>query len=261
MTLVTWLILVALVVTALGWIKDSWFFSVGYAACVILMLAATVAVTTPGPASIAQITLLALWGVRMFWFLTSREKRSSYAQRPDATREPISYARRVPIWIMCALLYPAMVAPTVAAAQMPGPAGGQWIATWIGLILMTAGLVIETVADFQKQRAKSRAPKANVRTGLFSWVRCPNYLGEATLWIGNLVAGTYGLRTPLAWVVAVLGTAALVFIMLGATRRLERTQMERYGHDPEFVAYTQTVPVLVPWVPVYSIRSLPVPEL
>jgi hypothetical protein len=36
---------------------------------------------------------------------------------------------------------------------------------------------------------------------------------------------------------------------------LENTQDERYGVQPEYQAYIRTVPVLFPFIPVYSLKK------
>jgi hypothetical protein len=46
--------------------------------------------------------------------------------------------------------------------------------------------------------------------------------------------------------------------MIGSTKRLERIQIARYGERPDFQAYIRRVPVLVPYVPVYSLLNLPI---
>lgn len=262
MALVGWLVVVSVVVTALGWVKDTWFFSVGYAVSVVLMLLVTAVVTWPLAApAVVHLLLLAAWGVRLGVFLLRRERAASYATRADASRTPIPLAARVPIWIMCSLLYPAMVTPAVLAAQAPPPTGGWLALTTGGLVVLALGVVVEALADEQKQRAKASAPHDFVTSGLYGWVRSPNYLGELLVWVGSLAAGAHALTSVGAWVVALLGTGALVVIMLGATKRLERTQAERYGHSDAFRRYARTVPVLLPWVPLYSIAGAPVPEL
>ena len=263
MTLIAWLVVASAVVTALGWIKQTWFFSVGYACSVIAMVGITGVVARDHltPLAVIQLLLLALWGVRLAIFLVTRERAASYAKRPEADRATMSAPVRLAIWIMCLLLYPAMITPAVLAAQASGPTGVWTVISVVGLAILASGVAVEALADRQKQRAKSVDPARFVATGLYSWVRVPNYLGEIMVWLGSLLAGAYALTTPLRWVVALLGFGCLVFIMLGATRRLERTQTERYGDESAFQTYVSTVPVLVPWVPLYSIRRLPVPEL
>ncbi len=49
---------------------------------------------------------------------------------------------------------------------------------------------------------------------------------------------------------------AIGLIMMGSTRRMEFKQDERYGRDPAYQEYRQTVPVLVPWVPVYTLKNV-----
>ena len=53
-----------------------------------------------------------------------------------------------------------------------------------------------------------------------------------------------------------IGLACIVLIMLGSTKRLEEEQNQRYGDRPEFQDYVRRVPILIPYVPVYSFKSL-----
>jgi len=43
--------------------------------------------------------------------------------------------------------------------------------------------------------------------------------------------------------------------MIGSARRLELGQAVRYGADPEYLAYAARVPILLPFVPVYSLTD------
>ncbi len=86
-------------------------------------------------------------------------------------------------------------------------------------------------------------------------VRCPNYLGEITFWIGNWIMGVALYNTPLEWIVSALGLAGIIFIMVGSTRRLESTQLARYGNLPEYQQCAQTVPVLFPYLPLYRLQN------
>ena len=45
------------------------------------------------------------------------------------------------------------------------------------------------IADIQKNKAKKVNPKRFVDTGLYKFVRCPNYLGEMIFWTGVLISG------------------------------------------------------------------------
>ena len=91
--------------------------------------------------------------------------------------------------------------------------------------------------------------------GLYRWVRCPNYLGEITFWVGNWIMGMAFYRSPLEWIASLLGLACILFIMVGSTRRLESTQLTRYGDRPEYRHYVRTVPVLFPCLPLHSLQK------
>ncbi len=58
------------------------------------------------------------------------------------------------------------------------------------------------------------------------------------------------------WTASLGGLVCIVLIMLGSTKRLEAAQQRRYGQMPEFQRYTQSVPILIPWVPLYSLLRL-----
>ena len=72
------------------------------------------------------------------------------------------------------------------------------------------------------------------------------------MWISGLAtyAGLW------QWLIALAGVVCIVLIMVGSTKRLERKQAERYGDMPDFRRYVQTVPVLIPFVPVYSLQKV-----
>lgn len=257
------LLAVAAVVTALGFIRPVWFVSVGYGYTI-----AALAVTTTilgfadlTPASIVQLVLLFAWGMRLSTFLVIRERQASYRSRPDAVQSSgASVGVRIVSWMGVALLYTAMFSPAAyVPSGDPEPTGAWAVVRWFGLGVMAAGLVIEATADAQKQAAKNLNPSAFVRTGLFSWVRAPNYLGEMLVWIGNLTAGAAFLTTGWRIGAGVVGTLLLLLIMIGATRRLEWTQGRRYGSQESYQDYVHSVPVLIPWVPIYSVEKTRIP--
>lgn len=125
-----------------------------------------------------------------------------------------------------------------------------------GLLLMVAGAVIEGLADHQKSTFKQHAPQAFCNVCLYRWVRCPNYLGEILFWLGNWTMGIVFFSTPARWIASLVGLICLILIMLGSARRLERSQERRYGDLPAYQEYVRTVPVLFPFVPVYTLQNI-----
>ena len=123
MTLIAWLVVASAVVTALGWIKQTWFFSVGYACSVIAMVGITGVVARDHltPLAVIQLLLLALWGVRLAIFLVTRERAASYAKRPEADRATMSAPVRGAMCFCCRLLSRAMNTPAGGAARAWAP--------------------------------------------------------------------------------------------------------------------------------------------
>ena len=125
----------------------------------------------------------------------------------------------------------------------------------VGLAVSAFGLAFETTADVQKNAAKRRNPRRFVDTGLFRIVRCPNYLGEMLFWTGVFVSGV-GVYAGIAqWAAALVGYLGIVYVMFGGARRLEIRQNRSYGKDPAYQRYVRTTPIMLPFVPLYSVEK------
>ena len=117
----------------------------------------------------------------------------------------------------------------------------RWL--WLLVALMVIGLGLESVADRQKYRFKAAHPTRFCDTGLYHFVRCPNYLGEMLFWIGLWLSATAAYQGWLEWSLCSLGLATILGIMIGATRRLEGEQATHYGNDGGYATYRTSVPV------------------
>ena len=157
----------------------------------------------------------------------------------------------IAIWITCALLYVLEVTPVFYRLQN-GSGTNAW--TWIGVVTMLCGIILESAADIQKNKAKKVNPKRFVDTGLYRLVRCPNYLGEMLFWTGVFLSGI-GSVHGWQWLLAAIGYVGIIFVMFSGARRLEIRQNKNYGKDPEYQKYVKTVPILVPFIPLYSVEK------
>ena len=122
-------------------------------------------------------------------------------------------------------------------------------------IIPVSDLVFESVADIQKNNAKKKNPNRFCDKGLYRIVRCPNYLGEMIFWTGVLVSGVNVLSGVGQWVLALIGYIGIIFVMFSGARRLEIRQNKNYGKDPEYQAYVKKVPIMVPFIPLYSVEK------
>ena len=73
-------------------------------------------------------------------------------------------------------------------------------------------------------------------------------------WTGAVISGI-GAVTGWQWALVALGYALISYVMFSGARRLEIRQNKNYGADPEYQQYVKTVPILLPFVPLYSVEK------
>ena len=253
-----WLLLAAaLLVSSIGFKKYVWFISLGYgfsiAAEGLLMLILFRNALTPG--TVLCCVLFMIYGCRLGGYLAYREFRTSYNKQMQGEvkeNSSVPFGVRVAIWVTCALLYLLEVLPVFYRLHN-GSGSNAW--TYVGAAVMLCGLVLESAADLQKNRAKKINSRRFVDTGLYRLVRCPNYLGEMVFWTGVILSGIGALSGAGQWLLSLLGYAGIIFVMFSGARRLELRQNKNYGADPEYQKYVKTVPILLPFVPLYSVAK------
>ena len=252
------LLAVALVASACGFKKYVWFISIGYGAAVAAIGVALLAMfgARSGVASALQALLLVVYGCRLSGYLAYRELRSrSYNQKMKGEvkgNDSVTLGVRFAIWGSAALLYACQTSPVLFRMA----AGGRTDALLVvGLCVSVFGLAFETTADIQKNAAKRKNPRRFVDTGLFRIVRCPNYLGEMLFWTGTFVSGIGVYAGVAQWLAALLGYVGIIYVMFGGARRLEMRQNRSYGKDPAYQRYVRTTPIMLPFVPLYSVEK------
>ena len=254
------LLAVSMLLSGLGWIYFIYFFSIGYGFGVSA-LAVTIAVLfkdvlTPPTAMLCAVMFI--FGLRLGLYLLTREKRSPEYKKilygPDAAKKkPLPVV--IMVWLFCALLYVGQVSPV--AFYLANKAAGAPVSEvlpWVGAVMMALGVILESVADAQKKAAKKINKHRFVDTGVYRIVRCPNYLGELVIWTGAYLVGFGACMTFWQWVIATIGYIGIVYVMFSGARRLEIRQNVTYGNDPEYQAYIKKTPILLPFVPIYSVE-------
>lgn len=137
-------------------------------------------------------------------------------------------------------------APAAARRLAPGPA------LLAGLALFGGGLLLESVADWQKFVWKSD-PANQGRfmgpVGLFAWSRHPNYFGEMCVWAGLFVMAGPAVWRLCPWTLASPLFTFVLIRFLSGVPPLERGHAERYGGQPAYEAYKEATNLLLPWPP------------
>ncbi|MDO4400417.1 MAG: DUF1295 domain-containing protein [Coriobacteriia bacterium] len=249
---------VSLLFCAVGFRMYIYFFSLGYGLSVAA-IGVTLAIgfwNQLGPAELLALVLFVVYGLRLSGYLLVRELKSASYRKvlsPEMQRSAaMPIGPKLAIWISCGLLYTLQTIPVYFRLNNGVPADAF---LYVGLVIMCCGLALETASDLQKTAAKRVNPYRFVDTGLFRIVRCPNYLGEMIFWFGVLCTGFSAFQGALQWAAALIGFALIVFIMFSGARRLELRQDKNYGDDPEYQEYCRTVPILLPFVPLYSVKK------
>jgi hypothetical protein len=190
--------------------------------------------------------LCAAYGLRLWQFVFARFRARQ--ARGDLDTNAEIHARtplgvRAFIWIMVSWLMTFM-GMTIWLVGTRGTLNA-WIVS--GAIAMVLGLGLESIADNQKQIAKTTAPARWVDGGLFRRVRQVNYSGEVLFQIGMMIAGLGAAQNPREYVLVWIAPFYVIMLMIFQADTLDRQQQSRYGQAPDYQAWRQRSGRLLPF--------------
>lgn len=252
------LFIIAMLISSIGFKKFVWFISLGYGFSIAGLGLAMIIMffNKLTPLTLIMSILFIIYGCRLGFYLLIRERKSTSYQSTMKNEikdgSNMNFILKVVVWASCALLYCCEVSPVFFRLEN-GTATN--VVSIIGAIIMALGILLESAADLTKNKFKKVHPKQFCNVGLFKVVRCPNYLGEVLTWTGVLISGVSTLQGGLQWIVALGGWICIVYIMFGGARRLELRQNKNYGNDPEYQKYVKSTPILLPFIPLYSVAK------
>ena len=112
----------------------------------------------------------------------------------------------------------------------------------LGFGIAVMGTIIEMTADNQLHRFKrtNKNPMAVMRSGIWKYIRHPNYLGEMTFWIGLLFMA----YTP--YVSYTLATGALLMILMFVFISIPMIDKKLLKSKPEYTIYRESTWALLP---------------
>ena len=248
--------LICSLVSSIGFIKMIYFITTGYGfsvAIIGLFLLLSFNDLTLDEKILGILYII--YGLRLGIFIIKRNLNSSYTNKMKnriKTNKDFSLFVLIMIWISCSLLYACQTSP-LAYKIISEKKEKKY--SYIGIIIAIIGLIIEIEADNQKARAKKINPNRFVDSGLYKLIRCPNYFGEIIFWTGNFISGIKIYIGFIQWFIALLGYVGIIFVMFSGARRIELQQNKSYGEDKNFKEYIQKTPLLIPFIPIYSLQK------
>lgn len=254
---------VTVVPCCLGFVDPVAVFSTGYGlscAAAGAVLLASASKTSLGLAAFAHCAGLVAYGMRLAIFLFWRQNFGYPEWRKRAANSPEARAKNVAIPVaLCSLFYALLCSPALWASRaavsgaMPTAASLAAIPTYakVALGVQWFGLILEAIGDFNKAASKAANKDKPCMSGVYKFVRHPNYAGEILFWIGTFVAGVESMLVVGAWTVApaALGLFGILSLMFRVTNRLDEKQSEKYSSDvDDYVAYVKRTKKLIPFV-------------
>lgn len=224
-----------------GLVDIFWSLFMLLAGCVYASLDATIDTRV-----VVVFSLLAAWALRLATHLAMRNWGA-----PEDRRYREIRARNEPhfAWksLYLVFLLQAVLAWIVTAPLAVAIAGNASLGPWdaVGVILVVAGIAMETVADAQLEQFKADSANAGrvMDRGLWRYSRHPNYFGEFCVWWGF-----YLLALPAggAWTVFSPLLMSVLLLRVSGVTLLEKDIAERRPGYREYVLRTNA---FFPWLP------------
>jgi len=186
--------------------------------------------------------LVLLWGARLAYHIYSRHKGKPNDKRYDELSKKWKgnfwLRAYTSIFLVQGGLLLVVSLPVVVATNQE-LSGWGWL-SMVGVIIWSAGFVIETVSDKQLSdflKLKDR-PKI-MQTGLWEYSRHPNYFGELLQW---WAIGIIALQVSYGWL-GLIGplTLSVLIIFVSGIPPTERAR----ANDPDYQAYKKKTSPLI----------------
>ena len=188
--------------------------------------------------------VIIFWALRLGSFLFLRIKKAGEDKRFKEIKT--SPTRFFMTWSLQGMW--ASLCSACALTALANPNGIQTnLLFYFGLFIFLSGFILEIIADTQKSKFRSNTKNKNlfINTGLWSFSRHPNYLGEIILWLGISIMSISALNE---WQYVTLISPVFTYVLLvyiSGVRLLEESGKEKWGHLEEYKKYLKNTPSLL----------------
>ncbi len=186
------------------------------------------------------LSLITLWGIRLAWFIATRNKGKSEDQRYVDMRKKWGRYQHLFAFLQVYLL---VASPLLFLANTNQPTLGLF--DILGILVWSVGFCFEALGDWQlRVFKKDPKNKGNIlMTGLWKYTRHPNYFGEVTMWWGIFLIALQS-PYPLAALVSPL-TITILILCVSGIPMLEK----KYKDNAAFQAYAKKTSAFFPLPP------------
>lgn len=190
--------------------------------------------------------LCAVYGARLALFTWRRNRANSFASRMeqiDAASRRAPMFVKIILYVMTSWLF-FNHAQSAYLVVSHGASGGLMVGA---VVLMAVGLLVEGIADWQKQQCKSQQANTFCHRGLYKRIRHPNYSGEILFQIGLLLAINATGATLLLTISASIAPCYIALLMVFQAARHDQQQLEKYGNDGVYQHWRSRSGALLPF--------------
>ena len=205
--------------------------------------------TEATPSKIILLLLVAIWGLRLSFYLAWRNIGKPEDFRYQEFRK--KYGEKNYWWIsflqtfilqgllMWVISMPLLGANLYSTSQNLG------FIDYFGIFLWLIGFIFEAGGDMQLARFKKNNANTGkvLNTGFWHYTRHPNYFGDSAVWWGF---GLFCLSTGSYWLISGSVLMTLLILKVSGVALLEKSLKEK---KPEYVNYIQNTSSFIPWFP------------
>ena len=205
--------------------------------------------TETTPAKLILLILVAVWGLRLSFYLAWRNIGKPEDFRYQEFRK--KYGEKNYWWIsffqtfLLQGILMGIISLPLLGVNMYATSKNLNFLDYLGILVWAIGFIFEAVGDNQLARFKKDTKNKGkvLDTGFWHYTRHPNYFGDSAVWWGFgilcLSAGNY-------WLVAGSVIMTLLVIKVSGVALLEKSMKDQ---KPEYTAYMQKTNSFIPWFP------------
>lgn len=189
--------------------------------------------------------LIFIWAFRLGTYLLSRIQKMGKDNRFDSMRASI--IKFGSFWVLQGFTVFVVLIPS--SFFFNSNFNSFNFISYLGISLWLSGLILQTIADYQKttfiQQAKNKGKWVN--TGVWSYSQHPNYLGEILVWTGVYIYIIPALTVELS-LVGLIGPLFITFLLLfvSGIPLLDKSALKKWGDNAAYLAYRKNTGKILP---------------